>query len=139
MKSVRLAQKYLSATYFTELKVTCMGATSTVSLDDFKRSIPGFKEVLYPYLYGDNLASVSTINKPGHLDQVSRLVANDIVVPRDLIARNELYHWWTSTDNMLADLGTKFYTKKVRNVLVPRLRGIKALMPTKVRKRFQGE
>ena len=98
-------------------------------LEALKREIPGTGEKLIPILYGDNESAVSTINKPGRLSILSRNVAKDIAVPRDMVARLAMAHIWTKTENMLADIGTKFVTQTVYETIVPRMRGLEQIIP----------
>ena len=127
--STRMPQKYLGATYWCELKIAAAAATRVEGLEALKREVPGTGTRLIPILYGDNESAVGTINKPGRLSILSRNVAKDIAVPRDMVARLIMAYIWTKTENMLADIGTKFVSQAVYMVLVPRMRGLEPIMP----------
>ena len=93
---------------------------------------------MIPILYGDNESAVGTINKPGRLSMLSRSIAKDIAVPRDMVARLAMVYMWLKTEFMLADIGTKFVSPTVFNAIVPRMRGIQRIVPsfgTKLKKR----
>ena len=81
-------------------------------------------------LYGDNESAVGTINKPGRLSSLSRNIAKDIAVPRDMVARLVMIHMWIKTEYMLADIGTKFVSQTVYKALVPKMRGIEPIVPS---------
>ena len=80
-------------------------------------------------MVGDNESAVGTINKPGRLSMLSRSIAKDIAVPRDMVARLVMVHTWLKTEFMLADIGTKFVSHTVFNTIVPRMRGILPIVP----------
>ena len=111
------------------LKIAAAAATRVEGLEALKREVPGTGTRLIPILYGDNESAVGTINKPGRLSILSRNVAKDIAVPRDMVARLIMAYVWTKTENMLADIGTKFVSQAVYKVLVPRMRGLEPIMP----------
>ena len=82
-----MMQKYLCATYWCELKIAAVAATRVEGLEELKREIPGTGPHMIPILYGDNESAVGMINKPGRLSMLSRSIAKDIAVPRDMVAR----------------------------------------------------
>ena len=61
---------------------------------------------------------------------LSRSIAKDIAVPRDMVARLVMIYMWIKTEYMLADIGTKFVTPTVFNNIVPRMRGIQPIVPS---------
>ena len=130
MTSIRMMQKYLGATYWCELKIAAVAATRVEGLEALKREIPGTGPHRIPILYGDNESAVGTINKPGRLSMLSRSIAKDIAVPRDMVARLVMIYTWIKTEFMLADIGTKFVTPTVFNAIVPCMRGIRPIVPS---------
>ena len=128
--SIRMPQKYLGATYWCELKITAVAAPKVEGLEGLKREIPGTGPHIIPILYGDNESAVGTINKPGRLSSLSRNIAKDIAVPRDMVARLVMIHMWIKTEYMLADIGTKFVSQTVYKALVPKMRGIEPIVPS---------
>ena len=84
---------------------------------------------IIPILYGDNESAVGTVNKPGRLSSLSRNIAKDIAVPRDMVARLVMIHTWIMTEHMVADIGTKFVSQTVYRALVPKIRGIEPIVP----------
>ena len=125
-----MPQKYLGATYWCELKITAVAAPKVEGLEGLKREIPGTGPYIIPILYGDNESAVGTINKPGRLSSLSRNIAKDIAVPRDMVARLVMIHMWIKTEYMLADIGTKFVSQTVYKALVPKMRGIEPVVPS---------
>ena len=61
---------------------------------------------------------------------LSRSIAKDTAVPRDMVARLVMIYMWIKTEFMLADIGTKFVTPTVFNNIVPRMRGIQPIVPS---------
>ena len=60
---------------------------------------------------------------------LSRSIAKDIAVPRDMVARLVMIYMWLKTEFMLADIGTKFVSPTVYKAIVPRMRGIQPIIP----------
>ena len=128
--SVRMMQKYLGATYWCELKIAAVAAPRVEGLEALKREISGTGPHMVPILYDDNESAVGTINKPGRLSMLSRSIAKDIAVPRDMVARLVMIYTWLKTEFMLADIGTKFVSPTVYNAIVPRMRGVQPIVPS---------
>ena len=93
-------------------------------------TIIGMTTAQHARLCGDNEPAVGTINKPGRLSMLSRSIAKDIAVPRDMVARLVMIYMWIKTEFMLADIGTKFVTPTVFNAIVPCMRGIRPIIPS---------
>ena len=94
-----------------------------MAIDDIISAIPGFRKAMCPVLFGDNQSVFKVVNRPGSLGEVSRYVQKDISVVRDLVLRLNIVYQWISTKFMIADVGTKFYTKAVFDEIFPRICG----------------
>ena len=119
-ESIRMMCKYEMHVFNCEAKIAAYAAEKLVAIDEVISAIPGFCKALCPVLFGDNQSVFKVVNWPGSLGEVSRYVQKDISVVRGLVLRLLIVYQWCCK-LMVADAGTKFYTKAVADALIPRI------------------
>ena len=107
----RLTAKYLSSTLKVELKMACHAGEILEGEQNLYAELPGSNRKAIPLLWGDQKGAVQTVNRPGTYAEMSKHLAKDAQALRGRIAELTLLYMWISTQDMLADIGTKWVSR----------------------------